>query len=79
MKLTIDTEVLSKENLILGEFLLMLMGYYEIDYVQTFSGLVDRNIVQKNLIKPTSITLPNKTKNLITAILTESEKNENNN
>lgn len=74
MRLTVDTDILSKENLTLGEFLLMLMGYYEIDYSQTFRGLVDKNIVQKNVFKPTSIVLSNNTKDLIARIITESNE-----
>ena len=74
MRLTVDTDILSKEELTLGEFLLMLMGYYEIDYSQTFGKLVDRNIVQKNVFKPTSIVLSNNTKNLIAKIITESNE-----
>ena len=32
MKITIDTDVLHKENFSFGDFLVLLIGYYDISY-----------------------------------------------
>lgn len=73
MKLTINTEVLSKENLTLGEFLVMLMGYYDVNYGECLNKLVEDGIVQPNLFKELSIVLSEKTKEKIQRILVESD------
>ena len=73
MKITINTEVLQKENLTLHEFLVMLMGYYGADYMQCFEKLVSAGIIEPNLFNRMDIILSDNTKNLIAKILTESD------
>ena len=73
MKLTINTDVLSKNNLTLGEFLLLLMGYYGVDYTNTFDTLVEKGLIEQNLFKSMSAILSNNSKNLIVKILMESD------
>ena len=73
MKLTINTDVLSKNNLTLGEFLLLLMGYYEVDYINTFDTLVEKGLIEQNLFKSMSAVLSDNSKNLIAKVLMESD------
>lgn len=73
MKFTINTNILSKNNLSLGEFLLLLMGYYEVDYADTFDALVKKGLIEQNLFKSMSAVLSNNSKNLIARILMESD------
>lgn len=73
MKLTINTNVLSKNNLTLGEFLLLLMGYYEVDYINTFDTLVEKGLIEQNLFKSMSAVLSNNSKNLVAKVLMESD------
>jgi hypothetical protein len=73
MKLTINTDVLSKENITLGEFLVMLMGYYKVNYKECFDKLVDTGIIQPNLFKELDIVLSEKSKSLIQRLLVESD------
>lgn len=74
MKLTINTDVLSKENLTLGEFLLLLMNHYGEDYSTCFDKLVKAGLIEPNLFKAMSAVLSNNTKNLIAKILMESDE-----
>ena len=73
MKLTINTEVLSKYNLSLNEFLLLLLGYYNTDYIDVFNDLVSRGLIEENVFKNVSAILSDNTKNLIAKILIESD------
>lgn len=73
MKITINTEILKKYNLSLGEFLIMLLGYYDIDVSDTQGSIISKHIADKNLFKDSSIVLSNNSKNLIAKILMESD------
>ena len=74
MKITINTNVLSKENISLGEFLLLLLGYYGIDYSLTFDSLVKKKLIEQNLFKSMSAVLSNNTKDLVARIMMESDE-----
>lgn len=73
MKLTINTEVLKRHNLSLGEFLVMLLGYYDIDFQDSHNSIIKKSIADKNLFKELGIILSNNSKNLIAQILMESD------
>lgn len=73
MKVTINSEVLRKNNLTFGEFLIMLMGYYGIDYDENHDILVNKNLVESNLFKKCSIVLSDNSKKLVLKILMESD------
>lgn len=73
MKITINTDVLEKEHLTLGDFLVLLMGYYEIDYRETLNKLIRDGTVQPNVFNKEEMVLSNNTKDLIARILTESD------
>ena len=49
MKITIDMEVLKKENLTLGEFLILLMGFKDLNYDTCYQKLVKSKLVEPNL------------------------------
>ena len=73
MKITINTEVLKKKELTLGEFLVMLMGFYEIPYESCYNRLVQAGLVEPNLFEKQSVVMSNNSKNLVAKILMESD------
>lgn len=74
MKISINTEVLKKEHLTLGDFLVMLIGYYNIDYKKTLDKLVRDGTLNKNVYNPYDMVLSNNTKNLVVGVLLESDE-----
>lgn len=73
MKITIDTEILQRNNLTLGEFLVMLFGYCDVKYKENFDKLVEKNLISKNLFDKDSMVLSNNTRDLIAKVLIESD------
>lgn len=73
MKITIDTEVLQSNNLTFGEFLVMLMGYYDTTYKDNFDKLIEKGIINRNLFDKDAMVLSNNTRNLVTSILLKSD------
>lgn len=73
MKITINTEILKRENLTLGEFLTLLMALYHIEYEICKDKLVDAGLVSFNIFDDTSLVLSNNTKNLVARLLIESD------
>ena len=74
MKITIDTDVLREERLSLGEFLVLLMGYHDIDYRDSLEGLIGKDIVQPNLFNRMDVVLSDNTKDKVAMILTKSDE-----
>jgi hypothetical protein len=74
MKITINTEVLKKQHLTMGEFLVMLIGYYDVKYKEVLDKLVEDGIVHPNVFVPYDMVLSNKTKNRVASILLESDE-----
>jgi hypothetical protein len=74
MKITINTEVLKKHKLSLGEFLVMLIGYYDIDIHDCHNCIIKKYLAEKNLFKDSSIILSDNSKNLVARILMESDE-----
>lgn len=72
MNITINTKVLARHNLSLGEFLIMLLAYFGIDYAEEYTDLVDRKVISKDLFKKMGIVISDNTKKLVTKILVES-------
>lgn len=72
MKITINDEVLKKEHLSIGELLILLLGYYDINYDDCCSKLIDKHIASINVFNPTSIVLSDNSRNLVAKILMES-------
>lgn len=73
MKITIDTEILQRNNLTLGEFLVILFGYCDVKYKENFDRLVEKNLISKNLFDKDSMVLSNNTRDLIAKVLIESD------
>ena len=73
MKLTINTDVLDKYNLTFKEFLVLLVGYYELGYDKEHDSLMERGLVEKNLFSQLPPILSDNTKNLVAKILLESD------
>ena len=73
MKITIGTEILQRNNLTLGEFLVMLFGYCDVKYKENFDKLVEKNLISKNLFDKDSMVLSNNTRDLIAKVLIESD------
>lgn len=73
MKITIDTEVLQGNNITFGEFLVMLMGYYDTKYKDNFDKLIEKGVINRNLFDKDAMVLSNNTRNLVTSILLKSD------
>lgn len=73
MKITINTQILKRHNLSLGEFLLLLIGYYDIDLQATHSSILEKVLAEPNVMKEMGIVLSNNSKDLVAQILMESD------
>ena len=65
MKITIDTDILNKENISLGEFLVLLMAFYGINYKEINKEVVSKGLISNNLFKDGSNILSNNTRNFV--------------
>ena len=74
MKITINTDILKRHNLSLGEFLIMLIGYYGIDYNESKDSILRKYLADKSLFKEMDIILSNNSKDLVARILVESDE-----
>ncbi len=77
MKITINTEVLKKEHLSMKEFLVMLIGYYDVNYKKTLDKLIGDGTLNKHVFNPYGMILSNNTKNQVAKILLESDERAN--
>ncbi len=77
MKITINTEVLKKEHLSMKEFLVMLIGYYDVNYKKTLDKLIGDDTLNKHVFNPCGMILSNNTKNQVAKILLESDERAN--
>jgi hypothetical protein len=71
MNITINTKILKKHNISLGEFLLMLLGYFEIDIEECHSTIIKKALAERNVMKNMGIILSNNNKDLVAQILLE--------
>ena len=74
MTLTINTDVLKKYDLSLGQFIVLLTGYYNIDYQEANNELIKRGLAQKDLFKGFPPVLSDNTKALIARIIVASSE-----
>lgn len=72
MKITIDTEVLERNNISLGHFFILLMGYYGIIPFEAYGQLLAAGLISENLFNRSAVVLSDNTKDLVIRILTES-------
>lgn len=69
MKITIDMDILHKENLSLGDFLALLIGYYDLDYKDSFYRMIENELAAPNVFHEDSLILSDNTKNLVARLL----------
>lgn len=74
MNITIDDKVLKKYNLTLEEFLVLYLCSKEVNIEGTIQDLIDSGIVDKDLYNKISAVVSNNTKELIAAIIIDSDK-----
>lgn len=74
MKITINTQILKRHNLSLGEFLLMLIGYFDIDLQTAHASVIEKLLAEPNILKKMGIILSNNSKDLVAQILMESDE-----
>ena len=73
MKITINTDILKKYELSLGDFLVLLLGYQGTSYLKCYSNLQHKGLVEPNIFEEMAIVLSDNTKNLVAKILMESD------
>ena len=73
MKITINTDVLKKYNLSLGQYLVLLSSYHNLDCQKIQNELVDIGLAERDLFKEFPPVLSDNTKNLIAKIMVESD------
>ena len=73
MKYTIDKKILEKYNLSIEEFLVLLINHIDGDYTQAKESLIARGIVHQHILMSDKVVLSDKSKDLVTAILVESD------
>ena len=69
MKITINTDVLHEENLSLEDFLALLIGYYDIDYKDSFYRMIETELAAPNVFHGDSLILSDNTKDLVARLL----------
>lgn len=74
MKITINTEVLQKEGLSLNDFLVLLIGYYDVNYRETLDNLKDKGVIQPSLFNKMSMVLSNNTRDYVASILVKCDE-----
>lgn len=74
MNITINTKILQKHHISLGEFLLMLLGYFEIDLEDCYNTILRKTLAERNVMKNMGIILSNNNKDLVAQILVESNE-----
>lgn len=74
MRITIDTDVLTRNNIDLGEFLVLLMGYNNYNFDDYFGSLVDNKLADIDKFTMGNIVLSNNSKNLVTRLLLECDE-----
>lgn len=77
MKITINTEVLKRLHLTMGDFLVMLIGYYDVNYKEILDKLIRDGTLEKNVYNPYDMVLSNNTRNLVAGVLLESAERAN--
>lgn len=74
MNITINTEVLQEHDLSLGEFLLLLMGVYDVPIEKCRKSLVEKGLAYKDNFYRESIVLDEQQKERVIGILAESSE-----
>lgn len=77
MRITIDTNILSRNNISLGEFLVLLLGYNNCNFDECFGSLVDKKLADIDKFTMGNIVLSGNSKDLVTRLLTEADERLN--
>lgn len=77
MRITIDTNILSRNNISLGEFLVLLLGYNNCNFDECFGSLVDKKLADIDKFTMGGIILSGNSKELVTRLLTEADERLN--
>lgn len=78
MKITIDTDILEKENLSLGETLVLLLSYYNVDTQKEMASLYEKGIADRNLFENIPPVLSDNAKVFVNKLLVNSDRNVQN-
>lgn len=74
MRLTIDTDVLGREGLSLGEFLVLLMGFHDVSYKECLDNLVRDGTLDYNAYDHHSMVLSDNVRDMVARLITESDE-----
>lgn len=74
MRITIDTDILSRNNISLGEFLVLLLGYNNCNFDECFGSLVDKKLADIDKFTMGNIVLSDNSRNLVTRVLLECDE-----
>lgn len=77
MRITIDTDILSRNNISLGEFLVLLLGYNNCNFNECFGSLIDKQLADIDRFTMGGIILSGNSKDLVTRLLTEADERLN--
>lgn len=77
MRITIDTDILSRNNISLGEFLVLLLGYNNYNFNDCFGSLIDKHLADIDKYTMGNIVLSGNSKELITRMITEADERLN--
>ena len=74
MRYTIDDAILSKYNLTEEEFIALVVSFRDLDIQRGNDNLIAKGIADRNIYDKTKIVLSNNTKNMISFIIVDSDK-----
>lgn len=77
MRITIDTDILSRHNISLGEFLVLLLGYNNCNFDECFDSLINKKLADIDKYTMGNIVLSGNSKELITRMITEADERLN--
>ena len=74
MRYTIDDAILSKYNLTEEEFIALVVSFRDLDIQRGNANLIAKGIADRNIYDKTKIVLSDNTKNMISSIIVDSDK-----
>lgn len=74
MRYTIDDAILSKYNLTEEEFIALVVSFKDLDIQRGNDNLIAKGIADRNIYDKTKIVLSNNTKDMISSIIVDSDK-----
>lgn len=74
MRYTIDDAILSKYNLTEEEFIALVVSFRDLDIQRGNDNLIAKGIADRNIYDKTKIVLSDNTKNMVSSIIVDSDK-----